>query len=477
MSAGTAELVRRALDLDAGSHCLDAACASSLYAIKLACDRLQDNSADLMLAGAVQGADDLFLHIGFCALNALSRTGRSRPFHRDADGLVPAEGAAFVALKRLSDARRDGDTIHGVIRGIGLSNDGRGKGLLAPAEEGQQRAMLAAYASAGFGPERVGLLECHATGTPVGDATELASTAGVFSACNAVPIGSLKSNLGHLITTAGAAGLIKILEAMRAGQRPPTLHADEPTAALDNRPFRLLDRVESWPAQSPRIAAISAFGFGGNNAHLIVSEDDASIVDAPVERARAPMAIVGLGTIVANAGNRDAFRDALFSGRNLLDANGEGRMSGIDLDLDGLRFPPRDLAQTLPQQLAILQASREALAETRALPRERTGVFIGMEPDPEIARYGTRWRLAQPGVDDDWLTVARNAVVAPLEAAAVVGGMPNIPANRLSSQFDLAGPAFSIQAGAASGLVALRIAARALAHGELDAAIVGAQSI
>ncbi|HEX5757394.1 MAG TPA: polyketide synthase, partial [Arenimonas sp.] len=216
MSAGTADLLRRALQLDAGSHCIDAACASSLYAIKLACDRLHDGSADLMLAGAVQGADDLFLHVGFCALNALSRSGQSRPFHRDADGLVPAEGAAFVALKRLADARRDGDVIHGVIRGIGLSNDGRGKGLLAPTEEGQQRAMRAAYAAAGFGPERIGLLECHATGTPVGDATELASTAAVFENASALPIGSLKSNLGHLITTTGAAGLIKVLAAMRA---------------------------------------------------------------------------------------------------------------------------------------------------------------------------------------------------------------------------------------------------------------------
>jgi acyl transferase domain-containing protein/3-hydroxymyristoyl/3-hydroxydecanoyl-(acyl carrier protein) dehydratase len=474
MSAGTAEILRRALALDAGSHCLDAACASSLYAIKLACDRLQEGSADLMLAGAVQGADDLFLHVGFCALNALSRSGRSRPFHQQADGLVPAEGAAFVALKRLADARRDGDTIHGVIRGIGLSNDGRGKGLLAPAEEGQQRAMRAAYAGAGFGPEKISLLECHATGTPVGDATEIASTGAVFAGCAPVPVGSLKSNLGHLITTAGAAGLIKVLEAMRAGQRPPTLHVDEPSSALDGQPFRLLQELESWPADQARVAAISAFGFGGNNAHLIVSEDDPALLDAAIENVSVPMAIVGLGTLVAGAGTREDFRKALFSGSSLLDARGEGRMADIDLDLDGLRIPPRDLAQTLPQQLAILHSSREALAETGPLPRNRTGVFIGMEPDPEVARYGTRWRLAQADVDAGWLATARDAVVPALESAAVIGCMPNIPANRLSSQFDFAGPAFTVQAGTASGLVALRIAARALARGELDAALVGA---
>ncbi|MGH8030524.1 MAG: beta-ketoacyl synthase N-terminal-like domain-containing protein, partial [Arenimonas sp.] len=474
MAAGTADLLRRALALDAGSHCLDAACASSLYAIKLACDRLHEGSADLMLAGAVQGADDLFLHVGFSALNALSRSGRSRPFHRDADGLVPAEGAAFVALKRLGDARRDGDTIHGVIRGIGLSNDGRGKGLLVPAEEGQQRALRNAYAAAGFGPERVSLLECHATGTPVGDATELASTAAVFAGVDALPIGSLKSNLGHLITTAGAAGLIKVLEAMHAGQRPPTLHVDAPTEALQERPFRLLESLEAWPSSGPRVAAVSAFGFGGNNAHLIVSEDDAALVDSIDEVARVPMAIVGLGAMVASAGDREAFREALLANRCLLDARGEGRAADFDLDLDGLRIPPRDLQQSLAQQLALLRTTREALADVGPLPRERTGVFVGMEPDPEVARYGLRWRLAQPGVDATWLAQARDAVVPALESAAVIGTMPNIPANRLSSQFDLAGPAFTVQAGAASGLVALRLAARALARGELDAALVAA---
>ena len=418
-----------------------------------------------MLAGAVQGADDLFLHIGFCALNALSRSGQSRPFHADADGLIPAEGAAFVALKRLDDARRDGDTIYGVIRGIGLSNDGRGKGLLAPAEEGQQRAMRAAYLAANLSPSQVSLLECHATGTPVGDATELASSSTIFSDCEALPIGSLKSNLGHLITTAGAAGLIKVLEAMRAGQRPPTLHVDKPTPALADKPFRLLQQLELWPTDGARIAAISAFGFGGNNAHLIVSEDDPELNDLPNRSKTVALAIVGLGAMVSTVGTRDAFREALFSGKHLLDENGEGRMSEIDLDLEGLRFPPRDLAQALPQQLAILQTSREALADTQSLPRERTGVFIGMEPDPEVARYGTRWRLAQSDFDPNRLSAARNAVVPVLESAAVLGTMPNIPANRLSSQFDFGGPAFTVQSGSDSGLTALRIAAGALARG------------
>ena len=136
MSGLPAHLISNALGLTGGAAALDAACASSLYAMKLACDRLHDRTADVMLAGGVNGASNLLLHVGFSALQALSRSGRSRPFHRDADGLVPAEGAAILVLRRLDDAIADDNTILGVIRGIGLSNDGRGRGLLVPSQEG-----------------------------------------------------------------------------------------------------------------------------------------------------------------------------------------------------------------------------------------------------------------------------------------------------------------------------------------------------
>src|SRR5262245_52649545 len=148
-----AHLAARALGLGAGAFTVDAACASSLYAIKLACDQLHDGRADVMVAGAVSRTDDLFTHVGFSALGTLSRTGRSRAVHREADGLVPAEGAGFVVIQRLRDATREGRKILGVIRGVGLSNDGRGRGLLAPSEEGQERAMRSAYAQAGIDPK------------------------------------------------------------------------------------------------------------------------------------------------------------------------------------------------------------------------------------------------------------------------------------------------------------------------------------
>src|SRR6185437_654118 len=207
-----------ALGLSGASLALDAACASALYAIKIACDRLHDGTADLMLAGAVSGCDGLIIDSGFAALGALSPSGRSRPFQRGADGLVPAEGAALVALMRLRDAVAAHVPVLGVVRGIGLSNDGRTGGFLAPAEDGQLRAMRAAYAQAGFGPETVELLECHATGTPLGDAVEARSTARFFGARpESLPIGSAKSNVGHLLTASGAAGLLKLLSAIHEG--------------------------------------------------------------------------------------------------------------------------------------------------------------------------------------------------------------------------------------------------------------------
>ncbi|MFD8496444.1 beta-ketoacyl synthase N-terminal-like domain-containing protein [Amycolatopsis sp. NPDC059657] len=454
MSGLPAHLAAQALGLGVGAFSLDAACASSLYAIKLACDRLHDRGADLMVAGAVNCADDLFIHVGFSALSALSRTGRSRPFHRGADGLVPAEGAAFVALMRLSDVTDQ--PVLGVIRGVGLSNDGRGAGFLAPAEEGQQRAMRLAYEMAGVAPETVSLLECHATGTAVGDAVEVRSAAKIFADHKGLAVGSAKSNVGHLITAAGVAGLLKVIGAMRAGVRPATLNADAPIDALDGTPLRLLHEPEPWTG--PRRAAISAFGFGGNNAHLIVDDVDVcGAVDPLPPKQSEPIAIVAIGARVGNGENSHDLREALFSGTGDTE-----RRETVDVKLTGLRVPPLDLKQTLAQQLLMLEAAREAV-KGLDLPRERTMVLVGMGCDPEVARYGARWR-AEDG----------DAFTPVLTSAGVVGTMPNIVANRLNSHLDLAGPSFTVSAEEASGIVALEIAARALRTGEADAAVVGA---
>ncbi|GHE50785.1 beta-ketoacyl synthase N-terminal-like domain-containing protein [Streptomyces capitiformicae] len=489
MSGLPAHLTAAGLGLGLGGFALDAACASSLYAVGLACRKLYQGQADLMVAGGVNAADDLFLHISFCSLSAMSRSGRSRPFHRHADGLVPAEGAGFVALMRLDDALAADARVFGVIRGVGLSNDGRGGGLLVPSEDGQQRAMRMAYEAAGVAPDSVGLLECHATGTPVGDTVEVRSTARVFAGSRDLPAGSVKSNVGHLITAAGAAGLLKALGALRAGIRPPTLGAEEPLDALSGTPLRLLHEPEEWTG--PRRAAISAFGFGGNNAHLIVDawtgDDSGTPALPPPPRASAatraepkpdPIALVAIGARVGNGKDVHDLRQTLLGGDR-----DDGPRSTVEVALDGLRFPPLDLEQTLAQQLLVLEAAREAAART-TLPKERTMVLVGMGCDPEVARYLARWRIPElmdrsPDLmdrspDPDRVRTLRDAIQAPQSASAVVGTMPNVVANRISAQLDLSGPGFTVSAEEASGLMALELGVQALRGPDTDAVVVGA---
>ena len=462
-----AHTAARALGLGGGSLALDAACASGLYAAKIACDRLHDRTADVMLAGAVSGCDGLIIDLGFEALGGLSPSGRSMPFERAADGLVPAEGAAIVALMRLSDAVAARLPVFGVVRGIGLSNDGRTGGFLAPAEAGQLRAMQAAYAQAGFGPETVELLECHATGTPLGDAVEARSASRFFGAHRGLPIGSAKSNVGHLLTASGTAGLLKLLAAIDAGVLPATAGVADPIDELRDGPLRLTAANEPWRGR--RRAAISAFGFGGNNAHVVVEAFEGDVGAATFCVAvpgRPEIAIVAVGTRIGHGGTR-TFREALLTG-----LAPDRSAQDVDVALDGLRYPPHDLGETLGQQVLVLEAARDAVAGL-SLPAERTAVLIGMGCDPETARVHARHRV------DAWMrrrgrAGAGDGISPPLTAARVLGAMANITANRIGGQLGLAGPGFAVSAEEASGTVALELAVRALRAGEVDAAVVGA---
>ena len=451
------------LGLLGGSLALDAACASALYAIKIACDRLHDGSADLMLAGAVSGCDGLIIDAGFAALGALSPSGRSRPLQRGADGLIPAEGAALLAFMRLGDAVAAHVPVLGVVRGLGLSNDGRTGGFLVPAEDGQIRAMSAAYRSAGFGPETVELLECHATGTPVGDAVEARSTGRFFGGRpEPLPIGSAKANVGHLLTASGAAGLLKLLAAIERGTLPATAGADDPIDELRDGPLRLLRANEPWTGPRRR-AAISAFGFGGNNAHLIVEAFDgrSSFTAAMPGLPPAPeIAIVAIGARVGET-DADGLRDAILSG-----GTPGAAPETIEVALDDLRYPPRDLGETLGQQVLVLEAARDAVRDLD-LPPRRTSVLVGLGCDPEIARAHAQRRREAAGE-------AGVELSPPLTAARVLGAMANVAANRIGGQLGLSGPGFAVSAEEASGLVALELAARALRAGEIDAALVGA---
>ncbi|MFP6615743.1 MAG: polyketide synthase [Candidatus Hydrogenedentota bacterium] len=277
-----AGVLAKALGLGGGNLTLDAACSSSLYALKLAVDELQSGRADAMLAGGLSRPDCLYTQMGFSQLHALSPTGTCSPFDQAGNGLVVGEGCGIFLLKRLDDALADNDTIHAIIKGIGLSND-IGGSLLAPMTDGQLRAMRPAYEDAGLRPQDMDHIECHATGTPIGDATEVKSLKSLWGGDHWQPkqcvLGSVKSNVGHLLTAAGSAALMKTILAMKKGVIPPTanFNSANPEMALDESPFTVLKTSQPWKKrdeQTPRRGAVSAFGFGGINAHVVLEEWD-----------------------------------------------------------------------------------------------------------------------------------------------------------------------------------------------------------
>lgn len=481
-SGGPTHVVAQAFGLTGDVFALDAACASSLYALDIACRRLRDRESDLMLAGGVARADPLFINLGFTALNALSRSGQSRPLHKDADGLLPADGAGLVALKRLDDAIADGNRIFGVIRAIGLSNDGRQSGFLAPATEGQIRAMRAAYEQTEITPADIDFIECHATGTSRGDTVELDSLAAIWGDGPKPAIGSLKGNIGHPITASGVASLLKVLSSFEAELLPPT-PCDDPLPAIGEYGFRLLTEAAPWTSDGPRRAAISNFGFGGNNAHLVVEEwtgdtgegreTDAKTPGGGAAASGAAIAVTGMGVIVGKDVGLPSFVRRLVSPDDGADTVTEE----VVLAMSDLGFPPNDLQESLAQQSSILAVLDEALDQVGEVDPARTGVYIGMCVDPEAARHGLRVRLREllsPEADQDgWREVnARSA--RHLTSAGVIGCMPNIPANRVHARQDWTAPGFTVAGEELSGLDALKLAVRALQAGDIDAAVVGA---
>ncbi|MEU2155180.1 SDR family NAD(P)-dependent oxidoreductase [Streptomyces sp. NPDC019396] len=269
------------LDLGGPNFTVDAACASSLAAVDVACKELAAGTSDVMLCGGADLHNGINDYVLFTSVHALSPTGRSRAFDSAADGIALGEGVACVVLKRLADAERDGDRVYGVIKGVGSSSDGRSLGLTAPRPEGQRRALDRAHRNAGTTPADIGLVEAHGTGTVVGDRTELNVLTEVFEAAGAAPgscvLGSVKSQIGHTKCAAGLAGLIKTVLALHTGVRPPTLHLERPNPAWQEGRSPFVFHREALPWTAPagrRLAGLSAFGFGGTNFHVVLSAYD-----------------------------------------------------------------------------------------------------------------------------------------------------------------------------------------------------------
>lgn len=491
---------------------LDAACASSLYAIKLACDKLISGTADLMLTGGVSRPDCLYTAMGFTQLSALSPDGICAPFDKKGKGLVIGEGAGIVALKRLSDAKEAGDHIYGIIKGIGLSNDTEGK-LLAPSSEGQLRAVRKAYKQAGWSPWDVDLFECHATGTQLGDRVEfetLTTLHNEYSKKNRDSksiLSSTKSNIGHLLTGAGGAGLIKVLLCMQNETLPPMANYSDPSVPISESHFDILAKSKPW-GNSIKRAGVSAFGFGGINAHLLIeSYDDKNSSNNPSDTEKASdkkkssssitgslrhdIAITGIGLNLGNCETIEDFTNILTGNEIAKKQSKTGKFSSKEIEslfkinetgfynepitvpYGTYKIPPAELSEILPQQLLMLESARKAIEDSGVKPQElkNGGVFIGINFDFAATDYFVRWKL---GEKDETL---KDLFSPPLNANRVMGSLGNIVASRIAREFKIGGPSFTVSSEENSSFNALDIALNMLKNGEIDIALIGGSDV
>jgi len=518
LPAGT---LAQALGLGGGSYTLDAACASSLYALKYAVDELQAGRSDAMLCGGLSRPDSLYTQMGFSSLHAISASGRCSPFDAKGDGLVVGEGAGILVLKRVEDAVKDGDHIYATIAGVGLSNDIDGN-LMSPDSEGQLRAMRAAYEKANWQATDVDLIECHGTGTPVGDVVEFDSLNNLWADNRNEQdcvIGSVKSNIGHLLTAAGSAGLMKVLLAMKHEKLPPTANFESASKGieLDASPFSVLNKAEDWSRRSqetPRRAAVSAFGFGGINAHVLLEEwdqdlfqTDSDVKSSKIETSQTStdIAIVGMDACFGPWENLHAFKQRVLGSVENVSAaplsNSWGventtkgfSIESIDIPVGRFRIPPNELKDMLPQQLLMLQVAANAIDDAaieveRRAELKSAGVYIGIGLDMNTTNFHLRWVLvekarqwaSQLGLKmteselQSWVDELRDASGPAMNANRTMGALGGIVASRIARAFDIGGPSFTLSSEESSGMRSLEAGMRALQRGEIDTAVVGA---
>ncbi len=413
------------------NYTTDAACASAMAAITAAVEGLVVNDFDLAITGGIDHNMGASTFIKFCKIGALSATG-TRPYAEGADGFVMGEGAAVFLLKRLADAEKDGDKIYAVLRGIGGSSDGKGKGITAPNPIGQKLCIDRAWTNAGRRPP-VTMIEGHGTSTSVGDVVETQSMVDVLNSfklpVGSVALGSVKSNFGHLKGAAGAAGLLKTTLALRDKVLPPSLHCEHPNSNIDfaHSPLYVNTQLKPWavPADGVRRAGVSAFGFGGTNFHVVVEEYIPHRLDGNGKRLFAVNETAGMSSGETAAGNAKAgvlgtpnaqtgepaspsvsckapLRGALVLGavseaalaerlRSIQKAAKEGRAPAVASPAAAdLRSPERvaidyadaaDLAEKASRTLKALVANQPAM--WKALRAQ--GIFRGHGPAPKVA--------------------------------------------------------------------------------------------
>ncbi|HEF5871062.1 TPA: SDR family oxidoreductase [Burkholderia cenocepacia] len=481
---------------DAQTMMVDTACSSSLYSIDLGIKALLLGQQDVVACGgafalAPRGS------ILFSKLHGLSRSGEVRPLDRNCDGVLFADGAGVVILKRLHRARADGDRILGVLKSFGSSSDGKGKAIYAPNSAGQRIAIDRAYARTETVPGDVDWVVAHATGTPAGDLAEFQSLRDAIRRDRPVQVTSNKSLVGHTGWAAGVVSVIQVLLGLRHQVIPPQHRFGEPPPEFDigATSLRIPVAPVPWPARrdAARVAAVSGFGFGGTNGHLIVSEyrDDLPAGPTSGRFKREPLAIVGWSAKFPGL-DGDAQVAAWL--------RGEGRAPdasfGIGYPLPSfarVKMPPAVLRALDRCQLLALDAAhdlRERLGAFWAAHADTIGLVMGhMGPTRNAALYASRCYLddiaaavldaARPDERAatervlNGLREATKQLVAPTTENSFPGMMPNVIPARVANYHDLHGMNMTVDAGHASTLAAFEAAERFLCSGELDMAIVG----
>ena len=385
---------------------------------------------------------------------------------------------------------------------------------MAPSSEGQVRAMAQAYQQAEWQPSDVQFIECHATGTPLGDRVELESYQQLWEGHQGdCVLSSVKGNIGHLLTAAGASGLVRTLLSMEKGVLPPSANVNTPILEkeLDESSFRILKKQERWQPGNglSRKAAISGFGFGGVNAHVLVEEYHEDLLEELPAKAseKRPVAIVGLSTSLSSDRELDnpkswntpvgkekrwfgAENSKWFRSRFTEHEFEVKQRTALEVPFGLFKIPPNEIKSMLPQQVLALLVAAEAIydAGNPSLAGERTGIFVGVELDGMTNSYRQRWTLEKKsslwniglglGLNEDqleqWAEQLKDSFGEALTADAVMGSLASIIPSRIAREFDVGGPSFTVSGMENSGLHALKLAVGAIQRGELDYGVVGA---
>ncbi|MAT16665.1 MAG: hypothetical protein CMJ46_15505 [Planctomyces sp.] len=519
-------------NLDGPAMSFDAACASGMRAFAAAGRALQLGEIGFALVGSASYSysDTLTL---FSQAQSVSPTG-TRPYDNNADGLVASEGYVIFAMKTLEQAIADGDDIKAVVRGVGVSSDGKGKSLWAPRKEGQIEAIKRAYTE-NLSPTQLQFLEMHATSTQVGDATEMEAITDVLKdqlpAGYKIPVGSVKANVGHTLETAGMASIAKTILAMNHQMIPPQINITELNKNIpwDEIPFFVPLQTYSWPEPAPgkpRLAAVNAFGIGGLNVHVVLEGYHPEYSKALVEnqpKVELPadeeaIAIVGRGAILPGALTIDALWDQLSSGQDCFTEAPASRwnkevgcahgptndpwtvpmttgayITDFEYDWKKHKVPPKQIQSADPLQFMLLDATDQALREIgypeKPLDKMRTGAIVGtifggaFTNELQHGLSLTRNRkligeiLRKKGVPEEQITAVAEEFQQKIlkRFPALIDETGSFTASTLSSRltktFDLMGGAVAIDGGESSSITALATSVDILRSGDCDVMI------